>query len=39
MTLRGRPIKLDGVMRLTNAELVKKGLPQITYSEKWQGPA
>jgi hypothetical protein len=39
MTLRGRPIKLDDVMKLANAELVKKELPQILYSERWGVPA
>jgi hypothetical protein len=36
MTLRGRTIKLDEVMRATNAVLVKKGLPQVVYSERWR---
>ena len=35
MTLRGRPIKLHEAMRLTNAELVRKGLPQCDYNPAW----
>ena len=35
MTLKGRPIKLHEAMRLTNAEMVKKGLPQVDYSPTW----
>lgn len=35
MTLNGRPIKLNDAMRLTNAELVRKGLPQVDYNAAW----
>ena len=35
MTLNGRPIKLQEAMRRTNAELVRKGLPQVEYCPAW----
>lgn len=36
MTYRGRPIRLDEVMRKTNAVLVKKGQPQVDYNPAWR---
>lgn len=36
MTYRGRPIKLDDVMRKANTVLVKKGLPQCDYCPRWR---
>ena len=35
MTYNGRPIKLQDAMRLTNAELSRKGLPQVDYNAAW----
>lgn len=36
MTYRGRPIKLDEVMRKANAVLVEKGLSQVEYNPAWR---
>ena len=36
MTLNGRPVHIDVVMKLCNAVLAAQGMPQILHNPAWQ---